>query len=76
MESYISRWAAPNYRPQHMGPLWMLWRLGLAPTKRQADLLLMFIIVSSATWTYYIIMGYTDLSLEVLQPYSVEGFLE
>jgi hypothetical protein len=49
MESYISRWAAPNYRPQHMGPLWMLWRLGLAPTKRQADLLLLFIIVSSAT---------------------------
>ncbi len=59
-----------------MGPLWMLWRLGLAPTKRQGDLLLLFIIVSSATWSYYLVMGYTDLSLEVLQSHVVQAGLE
>jgi positive regulator of sigma E activity len=42
-----------------MGPLWLLWKLGLAPTKRQADFILLFIIVASSAWSYIIIIDYT-----------------
>lgn len=66
-----SRWSAPGYRPHYFGPLWILWRLGLAPSKRQGDLLLLFIIVASSAWTYFIIFGVVGNAL-LLDTFSTE----
>jgi hypothetical protein len=60
-ESSLSRWSTPGYRPHHMGPLWVLWKVGLTPTKRQADFILLFVIVASSAWSYLIIFHYTSI---------------
>ena len=74
LRTKLSAWSRAGYQPHHYGPLWVLWALGLAPTKRQADLVLILLIVASGTWSYFIITGYTIKFEDALHPQWIEVY--